>query len=190
MSTRVAVIWDSPLLFTRIVEECGHTCELVTPHLLAAPFFRKQFHGIIIPAGFASPGHTTILTALRAIRSRIKRYAEEGGTILAFGAGYECTDAYDWLPVDVRYSFGFSQSPLMRDRSHPSSAIIGDDQDILSYDGILEGCGGQVILTAPQGPVMLSFSYRNGRITVISLHEYPSQRFISEFCRGGGEGLL
>lgn len=190
MNTRVAVIWDSPLLFTRMVEECGHSCELVTPHLLAAPFFRKRFHGIIIPAGFASPGHTVILTALRAVSPRIKQYIKDGGTILAFGAGDECRDAYNWLPVQIQYSFGFSHSSLVTGSSHPSSAIIGEDLDSPSYDGIIEGEDGQVILSAPEGPIMLSFPYCKGRITVTSLHEYPSQCFMREFCMGGGEGLL
>lgn len=193
MALQVAVLWDGPLLFTRLIEDCGHTCELVTPHLLAAPFFRRRLHGLVIPAGFACPGYTSVLAALRAIRPRIRRYVEEGGTVLAFGAGSDLPDAYDWLPVPVTYRYGFSVTSLKRS-DHPFVSILEGETGEVSIDGTVHATGGdrtgQVILQAPEGPVMLDIPCERGRILVASLHEYPSHRFIREFCARESEGLL
>jgi len=194
MTLQVAVIWEGPVLFTRLIEECGHSCELVTPHLLAAPFFRRRLHGLVIPAGFASPGHTPVLAALRAIRPRIRRYVEEGGTLLSFGGGADHPTAYDWLPVQVLYRYGFATTRVESQKSHPFLSIIEDGEEEVSIDGILDPCAGeedrQVILQAPNGPVMLDIPFGKGRILIASLHEYPSRRFVREFCAGEGEGLL
>lgn len=194
MAHQVAVIWEGPVLFTRLFEECGHTCELVTPHLLAAPFFKRRFHGVVIPAGFAAPGHTSILAALRAISPRIKRFVSEGGTVLAFGAGTDMSHAYDWLPVPITYRYGFAKTQLAVNEGHTSASILEDGADEVSIDGILDNItgisDGQVILEAPSGPVMVQITYGSGRIIIASLHEYPSHRFVREFCAGGGEGLL
>jgi len=193
MALQVAVLWDGPVLFTRLIEDCGHTCELVTPHLLAAPFFRRRLHGLVIPAGFACPGHTSVLAALRVIRPRIRRYVEGGGTLLAFGAGSDLFDAYDWLPVPITYRYGFSLTSLTQ-RDHPIPSILEDGNGEVSIDGTVHGTGddiqSQVILQAPQGPVMLDIPCGSGRILVASLHEYPSHRFIREFCARESEGLL
>lgn len=193
MALQVAVLWDGPVLFTRLIEDCGHTCELVTPHLLAAPFFRRRLHGLVIPAGFACPGYTSVLAALRAIRPRIRRYVEEGGTVLAFGAGSDLPDAYDWLPAPVTYRYGFSVISL-KPSDHPFVSILEDGTGEVSIDGTVHATGGdrpsQVILQAPKGPVMLDIPYERGRILVASLHEYPSHRFIREFCTREREGLL
>jgi len=194
MALQVAVIWEGPQLFTRLVEDCGHTCELVTPHLLAAPFFRRRLHGLVIPAGFASPGHTSILAALRAISPRIRRFIQEGGTLLAFGAGSDIPNAYDWLPVPIIYHYGFLKVPLVSEKDHPFASIVDEGTDMVSIDGILgpvpDDGNGQVVLKAPEGLVMLTITFGKGRILITSLHEYPSHRFVREFCAGGGEGLL
>lgn len=194
MALQIAVIWEEPILFIRLFEDCGHCCELVTPHLLAAPFFRRRLNGLVIPAGFASPGHTRVLAALRAISPRIKRYLQEGGTVLAFGAGADLPHAYDWLPVQVSYQYGFAQAPLIGSPSSPFASIIEEDAGEVSIDGVLDitqdESDGQVILQTEKGPVMVSITYGSGRILIASLHEYPHPRFVREFCAGGGEGLL
>lgn len=194
MTSQVAVVWEGPVLFTRLIEECGHSCELITPHLLAAPFFRRRLNGLVVPAGFASPGHTNVLSALRAIKPRIQRYIQEGGTILTFGAGADIPHAYDWLPVQVSYQYGFATTPLEYHKDNPFVSIVEDETDEVSIDGILNSSSGeeekQVILQAPKGPVMMEISYGKGRVLVASLHEYPSRRFVREFCASEGEGLL
>jgi len=190
MKTRVAVIWETPLIFTRLVEDCGHACELVTPHLIAAPFFRRQYNGVLIPSGFGDPRHSSVLAALRAISSRIKRFIEEGGTLLVFGAGADRKDAYDWLPAPVSYQYGFSEDRLIGDFRHPAAAIMEGEGEMRVCDGTFQKDTGQVILSSPRGPVLLEISQGNGRIILTSLHEYPTRVFLSNFCSIKGEGLL
>lgn len=193
MATHVAFIWEGPVLFTRLFEDCGHSCELVTPHLLAAPFFRKKLHGVVIPAGFATPEHMRVLTALRAIRPRIERFVREGGTLVAFGGGTEYSSAYDWIPVPISYRYGFAEVLLQRNSTHQYTSIIDDAGETISIDGTLGDIpddNENVLLRAPQGPVMIHVPYGKGRIIVTSLHEYPSRRFVSDLFESGGEGLL
>ncbi|NLV26877.1 MAG: hypothetical protein GXY48_06900 [Methanomicrobiales archaeon] len=192
MTSHIAFIWEGPVLFTRLFEDCGISCELVTPHLLAAPFFRKKFNGIVIPAGFASEQHIRILTALRAISSRIDRYVKEGGTILAFGGGADKPSAYDWLSPSFSYNFGFSEEHPVRNHSHPCASIIEEETDTISIDGTLEGIQDKelVILNTEKGPVLIHVPYGKGKIVVSTIHEYPSRTFITGLFAHAGEGLL
>ena len=57
MSCRAGFVWETPQHFVRYIEECGVPCELVTPYMLAAPFFRGSFTCLIIPTGFANPAY-------------------------------------------------------------------------------------------------------------------------------------
>ena len=43
MSCRAGFVWATPQHFNRYLEECGIPCELVTPQMLAAPFYRGEF---------------------------------------------------------------------------------------------------------------------------------------------------
>lgn len=190
MKTRVAVIWETPLIFTRLVEDCGHACELVTPQLIAAPFFRRTYNGVLIPSGFGDPRYNSVLAALRAISHRVRRFVEEGGTLLVFGAGAERSDAYDWLPAPVSYQYGFSEDHLSGDFRHSSAAILEGEKERSVCDGTFPGDTGQVILSSPRGPVLLEIPHGNGRIILTSLHEYPTRVFLSNFCTIKGEGLL
>ena len=101
MSCRAGFVWLTPQHFNRYIEDCGIACELVTPHMLAAPFYRGKFSCLIIPAGFANPQFSNILPAVRASSERIERFVENGGNLLVFGAATEKPDAYDWLPFPV-----------------------------------------------------------------------------------------
>ncbi len=71
--------------------------------MLAAPFFRGTFNCLIIPTGFANPAYSNLLPALRAASPRIKKFVENGGNLLVFGAATDKPDAYDWLPFPVTY---------------------------------------------------------------------------------------
>jgi hypothetical protein len=187
---RIAVIWDKPIVLTRLIEDCGHSCELVTPHLLTAPFFKKNFNGILIPAGFASPDSGVVLAALRAIECRISRFIEEGGTLLTFGGAFLRNDVYNWLPVEVDYRFGFSTSMITKEQKEPSPSIVEDISEPLTIDGVIRVSSGKVILSSPQGAVMVCVTYGKGKIIITSLHEYPSRRFITETFSEMTEGLL
>ena len=72
MSCRAGFVWATPQHFNRFIEECGITCEPVTPHMLAAPFYRPTLNCLIIPTGFANPAYSNLLPALRASSPRIR----------------------------------------------------------------------------------------------------------------------
>ncbi|MFH0968447.1 MAG: hypothetical protein V1862_12260 [Methanobacteriota archaeon] len=207
MTRRVGIIWDTPVMFTRLVEDCGYIPELVTPHLLAAPFFRRSYSCIIIPGGFAHPSYSSVLPALRACEDRIRRFIAGGGMVLVFGAGHDKPDAYDWLPVMVQYRFGFSEGIVEGGMNDLYSCIIEDSPDMVSIDGFFdltndgrvssqgasgreEGTKAEVHLLMRGSPVMIEYRQGAGRIIVTSLHEYPSRRFLTKFCIGSGETLL
>ncbi|PWR70547.1 type 1 glutamine amidotransferase family protein [Methanospirillum lacunae] len=206
MTGRVGIIWDSPTMFTRLIEDCGFTAELVTPHLLAAPFFRRTFSSVIIPGGFANPAYSSVIPALRACEGRIRRFIQGGGTLIAFGAGIDRPDVYDWLPVIIQYRFGFSEGkPEDRD-DHPLNCIIEDYPETISIDGDfqipdtetdahIQGYrpdkqGPAVRMRMRGAPVLVEYSLGAGRIILTSLHEYPSRRFLRDICRTEGETLL
>lgn len=203
----MGVIWDGPVMFTRLIEDCGHIPELITPHLLAAPFFRRSFSAVIIPGGFAHKSFSSVLPALRACNWRIRRFIDAGGTLIVFGAGIDRPDAYDWLPVKIQYLFGFSEGKPEIEDAHPLSCIIEDCPDIVSIDGVFEipgselslhsthsgaksSAGPVVQMTIGGSPVLVEYRSGAGRIIVTSLHEYPSRRFLRDFCCRDGETLL
>jgi hypothetical protein len=207
MARRIGFIWDTPVMFTRLVEDCGYVSELITPHLLAAPFFRRSYSGLIVPSGFAHPSFSQVLPALRACEDRIQRYIRGGGTILVFGAGIDKPDAYDWLFFQVRYYFGFFEGEAELCSHGVLSCITDECPGIVSIDGIFDipdidtsshssasdnrGCAVPVILMKVRGlPVMMECLLGAGRIILTTLHEYPSRRFLSAFCITQGETLL
>ncbi|HWQ64406.1 MAG TPA: hypothetical protein VN429_08310 [Methanospirillum sp.] len=206
MTGRVGIIWDSPTMFTHLIEDCGFTAELVTPHLLAAPFFRRSFSSVIIPGGFANPAYSSVIPALRACEGRIRRFIQGGGTLIAFGAGINRPDVYNWLPLTIQYRFGFSEGKPEDKDDHPLGCIIEDYPETISIDGEfqipdtetdadIQGYepdkqGPAVRMRMRGAPVLVEYSLGAGRIILTSLHEYPSRRFLRDFCRTEGETLL
>ena len=89
----MGLLWDSPLMFSRLIEDCGACCEMVNPYMLASPFWRGRFTALIVPTGFANPAYSNLLPALRASSGRIRRFIKSGGRLLAFGAGCPREDA-------------------------------------------------------------------------------------------------
>jgi hypothetical protein len=203
----VGIVWETPILFSRLVEDCGFIAEQVTPHLLAAPFFRRKYGTIIIPGGFAHPDYSSILSALRACERRINRFITSGGVLLVFGAGTQRPDAYDWLSIRVRYRFGFSEGRVEGDIDSPAGCITQGHSDMVSIDGTFElpdigvrmvsGASDQnrvdipiVYLTMAGEPVLIEYRVGAGRVILTTLHEYPSPRFICDLCSSGSETLL
>ena len=124
------------MLFSRYIEECGVPCEHITPHMIAAPFYRGRFGALIIPTGFANPSYSCLLPALKASSSRIRRFISEGGHLLVFGAASEREDAYDWLPIRVRYHHEYGGRSLDVDTCHPCAALLeGYDTGTIECDG-------------------------------------------------------
>lgn len=179
---RTGLIWDSPVTFQRYVEDCGASCELVTPHLCAAPFFRGSFGALIIPTGFANPRYSKTLVALRASADRVRRYLEGGGALIVFGAAIDRPDAYDWLPFRLVYRH--HDGPCRVEPVEPGlfeALFGGQDTAALECDGWFEESEGEVIASAAGRPVVVARQVGDGLVIASTVHEYPSRSFLSAF---------
>lgn len=206
MAGAVGIIANNSAMFDRLLEESGCTPEVVTPHLLAAPFFRRKYSAIVVPSGFAYGDQLTVLYALRACRSRILKFIRSGGAILVYGAGADLPDAYDWVPFQMRYLFGFLNGPVKEDGS--DLVCIKDEcSEVLTVDGTfalsdigrsagreltapLESCNPLIHLTLQDLPVMVEYRYGSGLLVLTTLHEYPSRKFLKYLTSSGSETLL
>jgi glutamine amidotransferase-like uncharacterized protein len=185
MSCRAGLVWDTPLHFNRFVEDCGIPCEAVTPHLLAAPFFWGSFSCLIVPTGFANPAYSRVLPALRATAPRIRRFVENGGNLLVFGAAIDKPDAYDWLFFLLTYRHDFCPRNIARSEADTSSIVEDYDTCGIECDGFFEEYNGQPVCTSESGAVVIEERYGKGRVVVTSIHEYPSKKFLTDFCKSG-----
>jgi glutamine amidotransferase-like uncharacterized protein len=159
--------------------------------MLAAPFYRGSFNCLIIPTGFANPAYSNLLPALRAASARIKKFVENGGNLLVFGASADRPDAYDWLPFPVIYRHechprrvecsSFSDAGTLIDDYNPQ--CIECDGSFLSHEGTRVGI-------AELCDVIIEKKIGDGRIVVTSVHEYPSRGFLKNFCSSGKESRL
>lgn len=188
MKPRVGLVWDQPLVFGRFIEECGVTSIPVTPHLLAAPFFRGQYSVLIIPTGFANPAYSQVLPALKASSGRIRRFVENGGTLVVYGAADPLPDRYSWLPFSITYQYEPGNSRIEIDPGHPLSSITSDyDPDHIEYDGYFTSFDGESVGTIDGKTVLLEKTLGKGVIVVTSIHEYPSRSFVMSVCMKAGE---
>jgi glutamine amidotransferase-like uncharacterized protein len=186
MSCRAGFVWATPQHFNRFIEECGISCELVTPHMLAAPFYRGTFNCLIIPTGFANPAYSNLLPALRASSSRIRRFVENGGSLLVFGAAADKPDAYDWLPFTIRYTHDSHPRRIDLRTDSPTGTLIDDyDPSSIECDGTFPAHDGECAGRAGESDVIVEKNYGKGKIVVTSIHEYPSRQFLQAFCAEG-----
>lgn len=192
MTGRTGLLWDNPLIFSRLIEDCGGACESVNPNMLASPFWRGRFGALIIPTGFANPAYSNLLPALRAAEGRIRRFIENGGRLLVFGAGCCREDAYDWLPFPVTYAFGYGPRAVRFAREGPFNSLFsGYDLDAVECDGSFPSHGGETLAATPDGEALLiQKSLGDGMVLVTSIHEYPSREFLKEFSCGDRETLF
>ncbi len=192
MICKVGLIWDAPLMFTRLVEDCGASCELVTPYMLASPFWRGRFVSLIVPTGFGNPAYSNLLPALRASPRRIRRFVENGGNLLVFGAGDDRSDAYDWLPFRVAYRHTYGpRSVSFREESRYASIIAGYDAAAVECDGSFPEHDATTVATSQDGdPLMIERQVGEGVILVTSIHEYPSREFLRMFSCDRRETLF
>ncbi len=154
--------------------------------MLAAPFYRPVLNCLIIPTGFANPAYSNLLPALRASSPRIRRFVENGGSLLVFGAAADKPDAYDWLPFRVMYRhdcrprcIGFAAGSGTR------SIIDGYDPAAIECDGTFPEYEGEGTGTCGSAAVAIEKRVGRGRIVVTSIHEYPSGKFLKAFCAEG-----
>jgi len=191
MSCRVGFVWETVQHFSRYIEECGAVCELVTPQMLAAPFFRGQFNCLIIPTGFGNAKYTNLLPALRASSSRIRRFVEGGGHLLVFGAAIEKPGVYDWLPFPVTYTHDFHPAQIRCEMGSTGAELIEDyDAERIECDGTFPSHGGVCLGASGSADVILEYSLGSGKIIVTSVHEYPSRAFLKKFCCKGTQTLF
>ena len=191
MSCRAGFVWGTKQHFNRYIEDCGIACELVTPHMLAAPFFRGTFNCLIIPTGFANPAYSNLLPALRAVSPRIKKFVENGGNLLVFGAATDKTDAYDWLPFPVTYQHDCHPRRIECSSCSNTGTIIDDyDSLCIECDGSFPSHEGTCVGIAESSDVIIEKLIGNGRIVVTSVHEFPSRVFLKSFCSAGKESTF
>jgi len=191
MSCRAGFIWESRQNFCRYIEDCGISCELVTPHMLAAPFFRSTFSCLIIPTGFANPQYSNLLPALRASSERIITYIENGGNLLVFGAAIHKPDAYDWLPFSLKYHHDYQKRSVTCSSSCTAETLLEDyDASCIECDGFFYNHACTVTGIAEGNPVILEEQVGSGQVIVTSLHEYPSRSFLRHFCASGTQTLF
>jgi hypothetical protein len=208
---RVALIWDSPLLFARLFSDSGYQCDEVTPHLLAAPFFRGKFSLIVVPGGFGDLKYSRVLPALKALAPRFKRYVSNGGVLLLFGAASEDQAVYQWLTSGITYHFGFFDAEIIPAISESTcippllpvefSDVEKDDtqSNVFSFDGYL-ACDEssvpypfQVLATAVhpdtcvEVPVFIRIQKEEGVIFISTIHEYPTAAFLAQITHGGSD---
>ena len=172
-------------MFHRLVEDaCGY-CEAVTPLMLAAPFYKGRYTGIIIPTGFGNLQYSKLLPALRAVSGRIEDYLENGGKLLVYGAADPANtgNPYNWLPVDVEYHFEFAEHKLEIDASSPWKSLFdGYDTDKFAADGWFVKYPGKPVAVAENGfPVLVECPVGEGTLLLASAHEYPSDAFLKQF---------
>lgn len=191
MICHAGVLWDTPQIFHRFVEDCTICCEVITPHLLAAPFFRGQYVAMIVPTGFANRRYSQLLPALRAKSDRIRRFIEKGGRLLVFGAAECRPDAYDWLPFSVDYTHGYGEHSLQIQNDPTASPFLeGYDTTCIACDGYFPVFEGTPLIESPQGSVLIQKEVGEGIVIVTSIHEYPGRPFLRRFCCGDRETLF
>jgi glutamine amidotransferase-like uncharacterized protein len=188
MSCRAGFVWGTKQHFNRYIEECGIACELVTPQMLAAPFYRGSFNCLIIPTGFANPAYSNLLPALRAASVRIKKFVENGGNLLVFGAAADRPDAYDWLPFPVIYLHECHPRRIECSSSSDAGTLIDDyNPQCIECDGSFPSHEGTQAGIAELCDVIIEKKIGEGWIVVTSVHEYPSRGFLKNFCSAGKE---
>ena len=191
MSCRAGFVWETPQHFVRFIEDCGVPCELVTPYMLAAPFFHGSFTCLVIPTGFANPAYCRLLPALRASSERIEKFVENGGNLLVFGAAIDRADAYDWLPFPVTYQHEVFPRKIACGLSELGTALVEDyDPSCIECDGIFPAHGGSAAGESDGSTVILEKKVGNGTVVVTSVHEYPSRSFVKKFCASGTQTLF
>lgn len=186
MTCRAGFAGEAKQHFNRYIEDCGISCDLVTPQMLAAPFFRPTFNCLIIPTGFANPAYSNLLPALRASSSRIQRFVEEGGNLLVFGAAADKPDAYDWLPFSLTYHHDFHPRSVNCPPDLMVSRILDDfDASCVECDGSFLTGDADAAITGDGATILVEKQIGQGRIVVTSIHEFPSREFIRLFCSSG-----
>lgn len=193
MIAKAAILWDEPGTFNRFVNECcGICCDHVNQHLIASPFYRGRYVALVVPTGFGNPRYSRLLPGLRAAAPRIRRFVENGGRLLVFGAADERPGAYDWLPFPVEYRHEYRERALSFPGRTPYGSLIdGYDAGAVETDGVFPVHGGETVAETPEGEaVIIAKEIGEGAVVVATTHEYPSAKFMGAFCTAERETLF
>ena len=192
MTQKAGLVWDCSVPFIRYIEDTGIPCELITPQMLAAPYFRGKLVSLIIPTGFGNKAYSGLLPALRASSTRINRFLERGGRVIVFGAMSAEKDRYDWLPFPVEYVSEYFSSPVHLIGNCPITTIFEDfDTDKIDCDGYIKNPEGEVLARTDDGKaIVVSYPVGKGKVIVTTIHEYPSRGFMRLFCTCESETLF
>ncbi|GAB7016080.1 hypothetical protein [Methanogenium cariaci] len=192
MIQKTGLAWECSVPFIRYIEDTGINCELITPQMMGAPYFRGNLVSLIIPTGFGNSAYSGLLPALRASSGRINKFLKKGGRVIVFGAMSTETDRYDWLPVPVTYVSEYFASPVTVDGAGPLSTILEDfDTSDVDCDGYIKNPEGDVLAQTDDGKaIMVSYPVGEGTVVVTTIHEYPSRGFLRHFCTSESETLF
>lgn len=192
MISKAGLAWDNELLLNRLLEDCGVQCELVTPQMLATPYFRGKFVSLVVPTGFANPKFSNLLPALRASAQRIRRFVEMGGNLLVFGAMDTSPGVYNWLPFSLEYAHEYFSTRILFDTADAHCSILDDfDKGEIECDGYFPVYEGKPVATTEDGRVlMVCYPLGKGTILATTFHEYPSRMFLKMFCTADRETLF
>ena len=180
----IALLWDKDTLFERYLTDSGFDCEVVTPVVLAAPFFSfRGYKFVIVPAGFGNEIYSGILKELRASGEYLKEFVNAGATLLVSGA-FSNKDAYNWLPIKLTYVMQQWRVSVEIVKEHKATAILEKEECLCDGYFAEIDAGSEIILRdrAKNGKAILVVSeYGAGRIIATTIHEYPSPAFIA-YC--------
>ncbi|MDH7594367.1 MAG: hypothetical protein QHG99_08505 [Methanomicrobiales archaeon] len=192
MICKAGFLWDSPQLFNRYLQDCSICCETITPQLLAAPFFRGQYVALIIPTGFANRTYSRLLPALRSQSGRFQRFVERGGRLLVFGAADQRPDAYDWLWFRTEYAHSYAERKIVFESNSAFPPLVDEScSGPIATDGCFTAWEGERIAATEKGEVvMFSHPHGEGAVVLTTIHEYPSRKFVAQFCCGERETLF
>jgi hypothetical protein len=190
MNAGITVLWDRETPFKQYLTERGFDCEVVTPKMIAAPFFSwRASRLVLVPAGFGNSFFSGVLGDLRANRTRIMDFVKAGGALLVSGA-FAYTDAYNWLPRKLRYARAEQTVELKWLKENKAAAALVET-DKCMCDGYFEEVGeGWDVLLAIQGgeeeadekAILVVLEYGAGEIIAATIHEYPSNRFFEHYA--------
>jgi len=180
----IALLWDKDTLFERYLTDSGFDCEVVTPVVLAAPFFSfRGYKFVIVPAGFGNEIYSGILKELRASGEYLKEFVNAGATLLVSGA-FSNKDAYNLLPIMLTYVMQQWRVSVEIVKEHKATAILEKEECLCDGYFAEIGAGSEIILRdrAKNGKAILVVSeYGAGRIIATTIHEYLSPAFIA-YC--------
>jgi len=185
----IALIGEKTFLYEKLFQENGISYQFVSPSLLGSPFL-PQYRAVIIPTGFANPQYSSVLPALRRIKSNISAFVKRGGVLTAFGPMVADHD-YDWLPqpLRLRYVCELGSHNIGTSPQECSCLLCADAPECDGY--LLPGEGFRAILANEMGRCVLAeAAVGEGLIVATSVHEFPSADYVCWAARRGRPARL